>query len=34
MKRLLKYALMRTKRWLTEEPAKADVPVPFDNSYG
>lgn len=33
MKRLLKHVLMKTKRWLTEEPAKPDVPIPFDNSY-
>lgn len=33
MKRMLRHILMSTKRWLTEEPAKPEKPIPFDNSY-
>lgn len=33
MKRMLKRVLIRGKRWLTEEPAKPEQVVPFDNSY-
>ena len=33
MKSLLRRALISTKRWLGEEPAKPEKPIPFDNSY-
>jgi hypothetical protein len=33
MKRMLRRALISAKRWLGEEPAKPEKPIPFNNSY-
>jgi hypothetical protein len=33
MKQVIRTLLGEAKRWLTEEPAKPERPIPFDNSY-